>query len=546
MVERLSIPPEQRGNTQKQRILAVWFPHFPAERQRRADAEKVLKLPRSEEDASSGRVKPLVLVDTVKNALRVTACDPLAAELGVPVGETLADARAAYPDLDVRPADPHGDMAALLKLADWSRRFTPLVGLDDIFGPEGLILDITGCAHLFEGEAAMRATVEAAYARLGLTVRTGLADTVGAAWAAARYTGQTGSGVIAPGAERAALLPLPLAALRLDADRVAGLERLGLKTVADIADKPRAPLTARAGKMLLKRLAQAFGDEGEAITPRLPVSPAMAERVFAEPIAREEDIEATAKALAERLTADLERRGEGARTLDLTLFRVDGKVTHLTAGTSRPLREPTRIVRLFKEKFAAAGSDWDAGFGFDLIRLSARTTEPLDPAQITTDLAGEVDADEALSDLVDRLSARLGMDYVLRLRLSDTHIPEQASDPVQAALYEAPKVPEPETEAGTRPLHLFSPPEPIEALAEIPDGPPLRFRWRRMLHEVTRVEGPERIASEWWRSLETETPPTRDYFRIEDRDGARFWVFRNGLYGAETADPRWYMHGVFP
>jgi protein ImuB len=249
-------------------------------------------------------------------------------------------------------------------------------------------------------------------------------------------------------------------------------------------------------------------------------------------------------ALAQELARILARRGEGSRRLELTFFRTDGAVRRLAVETGRPVRDPEAVLRLYRERLDALADPVDPGFGFDVLRLAAVVTERLDPVQ--TGLDGNRRDEEALADLADRLGARLGGQRVLRLAAEDTHHPERASQALPSRRLLAPGQEDwsawiaPE-EPPARPLRLLDPPERVEALAEIPDGPPVRFRWRRVLHAVRKAEGPERIAPEWWR----EAAPTRDYFRVEDEAGRRFWLYREGLFGREVASPRWYVHGLF-
>ena len=227
-----------------------------------------------------------------------------------------------------------------------------------------------------------------------------------------------------PGGARDALAGLPLAALRLDGDTVAALDRVGLKRIGQIVDAPRAPLAARFGTLLMRRLDQALGREEEAIDPRRPVAALIAERRFAEPIAREEDIAGTIASLAATLAGSLEARGEGARRFELALFRVDGAVARIAVGTSRPVRAPKLVLGLFAEKFAGLAEELDAGFGFDMARLSVPVTAPDAPAQI--DLSGDAAGEADLGQLVDRIGARLGAERVKRIVPRDSHIPERA------------------------------------------------------------------------------------------------------------------------
>jgi protein ImuB len=360
---------------------------------------------------------------------------------------------------------------------------------------------------------------------------------------------------------------LRLAALRIAPEIEGALAQVGLKRIAEVIDRPRAPLAARFGTDFIRRIDQAMGREDEPITPRLPVPSYAAERRFAEPILLEADLLGTIELLAHELARLLERRGEGARRLQVALFRSDGKVHRTEVGTGAPLRDPARIRSLFAERLAAAGDiagdgmgDFgDPGFGFDVIRLAALATERRDPVQ--TGLA-QTDHATDLAHLIDRLGARFGLRRVTRLVPRDTHIPEFAVAAVPAAddrpplsrgqarrtedRYPSSVVcpPSSHSAAPTRPLRLFTRPEPIEAIAEVPDGPPVRFRWRHVLHQVAHVEGPERIAMEWWRD-ERGRALTRDYFRVESQEGVRVWLYREGLYGREPARPRWFLHGLF-
>jgi len=350
--------------------------------------------------------------------------------------------------------------------------------------------------------------------------------------------------IVPPGGVREALAPLPLAALRLAPGVVTLLAQVGLKHIADLLQRPRATLAARFGTELILRLDQALGVDEESITQRQPLPRYVAEQRFAEPIALERDVLGTIQRLADRLRAKLEQHGEGARLIEVVLFRLDGKVLRVTAATSRPIRDAVLIRRLFAERLAAIGDAHDPGFGFDTIRLSVIVAEPLAPQQTGFNAC---DRTEDLSELIDRLGARVGFSCVLRFVPHDTHIPEFAAVEVPANLVQPAafkSVGSQDSLAPLRPIKLFARPEPIDAVAEVPDGPPVRFRWRHVLHEVARAEGPERLAMEWWRDA-AGTALTRDYFRIESREGARFWVYRAGLYERETTEPRWYLHGLF-
>jgi protein ImuB len=513
-----------------QRILALWFPHLSAERVLRQ------RLGRSWRSGPRRPRPPLVFSHRENNTQRIAALDEQAEALRLKRGMGLADARAMHPTLEVEEADPEADRRLLESLADWCDRYTPLVALD---GADGLFLDITGCAHLFGGEKAMLDDLLARLFHQGFGVRTGLASTPGAAWAAARFSLPP----IAPGDEADRLAPLPLAALRLPIETRSGLESVGLRTAGVIMTSPRAPLARRFGRELLVRLDQALGRIDEAISPRLPVAALSAERHLPEPIMLVDHIEELAFILATTLKTDLERRGEGARVLELALFRVDGDVRRIAVGTSRAMREPRIVRRLFHERLAAAEATIDAGYGFDLVRLSVLQSANLEIGQ--ADLGGRDEEEgEGLAVFADRVRARLGHEAVLQPVLVETHCPERAvvAVPFSDAASERRAATGPYAPA-ERPIRLFHYPEPVEVMAEIPEGPPARFRWRRALHHVARAEGPERIAPEWWR--ESADAATRDYFRVEDVDGRRYWLYRQGFYGEPEALPRWYMHGIF-
>lgn len=442
------------------------------------------------------------------------------------------------PDIDVIEADPAADRRFLEGLADWCTRYTPLVALD---GPDGLFLDITGCSHLFGGEKAMLDELLARLFHLGLKATGAISSAPGLSFAVARF-GQ--GGVVVPGQELEQLAPLPVAALRLPEATLGLMLKAGLKQVGDLMELPRAPLARRFGAELLVRLDQATGQDEEAISPRLPVAALSAERRLAEPVTEEGDLIAIARQLARRLKPDLEARGLGGRLFELALFRVDGRVFRLRAGAATPLRDETRIAALFAGRFAALQDDFDAGYGFDLLRLSVRSSQTAADRQL--DLGSEAgEAGARRADFIGETLARFGPDVLVSPVLRQSHLPERGSAflPVLEAEEAGMPAPVPHPCRAFRPIRLFRAPEPVEAVAEVPEGPPVHFRWRRSFHRVRRAEGPERLAGEWW--IDGESSLTRDYYRIEDEEGRRYWLYREGLYERETTAPRWFMHGVF-
>lgn len=493
--------------------------------------------------------RPRVTIAKIKGAQRLVALDLQARRLGLHAGMALADARAIAPELDMMEHDPKRLRHRLTAIADWCRRFTPLSALD---APDGVMLDITGVTHLFGGVTALMRDIEARLARQGITGITAVAATPEAAWALARFSKIKIAPDDAKSLQRL-ISPLPIAALRVDEDICAALARAGLKNMGDIHMRPRAPIAARFGNGLFARLDAMLGLSKNPISPRFEAPTYMAERRFAEGIATRPQIETHVRALAGDLCTLLERHGEGARQFCASLFRVDGVVRHIHAGTSRPMRDVNSIARLFRERLDAVGKSrdedpLDIGYGFDVIRLAVTAADALDPTQHVlqqTDTQAREKQERAarMDDLVDRLGARLGQNRVLHFHEEDHHWPEHAVM-ARAAAHAKPRAcAAPQSDVAERPLRLFERPEPVEAMASVPDGPPIRFRWRRLMHEVSAYEGPERIAPQWWK--QEAQALTRDYFRIEDTSGARFWMFREGLYASETARPKWYVHGLF-
>jgi protein ImuB len=450
---------------------------------------------------------------------------------------TLAAARARLAELNVEDGDPAADARLLGALANLCEMFSPLVALD---GADGLTLDVTGCAHLFGGEQALLDQAARRIARLGLEVRASMAGTPDAARALASFGP---GGWVACGEDEAAIRPLPAAALGLGPETTLALARAGLRTVGDLASRPPQALAARFGSGLTTRLARVLGREDIRIAPLRPAPACTAERHFPEPLASVERLMPALRRLSLDMAADLERREAGGRAFEAVFFRVDGAALRVTIETMRPLRDPAMLLRLLALKMEALADPLDPGFGFDAVRLSALRLEALPHLQAR--LEEGADEEDTAAALVDRLVARFGSSAVLRLEERDAHDPVRASAcvtfPAEAARAGAGR-PEP-GEPPLRPLTLFAFPQPIEAMAEVPDGPPLQFRWRRVAHAVVSAEGPERIAPEWWRA--EGTGQARDYYRVEDQDGRRFWLFREGSYEGPERQPRWFLHGLF-
>jgi protein ImuB len=506
------------------RIVALWFPRLSTDRlQRRSKHVK----------APAGEAPPLVVVAKVNNAMHLAAVDRKATSLGLAIGQPLANARAMLPVLKAVALNAPEDLQLLTRIADWCDRFTPFVALD---GARGLLLDVTGASHLFGGEQAMLNSIRTKLEAQGFAVRGALAGTATAARALARYRDGT---VISPGGEAKAMLPLPIEALHLDAITTHAFRRAGLKTVGAAASRTRTEMTARFGAAMVSTLDLALGQAEKPISPRSPPADYCREQSFPEPVITEALIRSTLKSLSEDLAAIMEKRGEGARHLEAVFFRADGAVRRIAIEMGSPTRDPAIIDRLFREKLQALVDPLDPGFGFDLIRLSARRVEAA--GSEVADLDRNVHAKAEISFLVDRLAARFGSARILSFQPNDTHIPEAAWVTVPAQFAQGPKstwqkIRNPR-DAPRRPLRLFARPEPVAFETA------MNLQWRKAPHMVTRREGPERIAMEWWRH---QTPqPTRDYFRVEDGEGRRYWLYRNGAVARDGVSPQWFLHGTF-
>jgi protein ImuB len=509
--------------------LALWLPRLPTDR--------LMRRRRARGAPDIG--EPLIVSARSGNALHVHALDARAQGLGLHKGQPLANARAMVQPLRVVAADEKADRTLLEAIADWCDRFTPFVSLD---GADGLLLDITGAAHLFGGEAAMLTQVTQKIAAQGFVTRAAIAGTSLAARALARHASKS---IVAPGGEAIAIAPLPITALDCDDKALRALRHAGLKTIGQVAERLHSELSERLGKAFTTRLRVMQGAEEVPLTPRRALPDLMAEQGFAEPVVTEDAIAASLLSLAGSLGEILERQGRGVRVLEAAFFRADGKVTRIAIRTGEALRDPAVMLRLLRQKLDTLTDPLDPGFGFDLVRLEAVLAQETQPVTVSFD-SGENAARQVLF-LIDRLSARFGEHRVQRFVPQDTHIPEAAAVavPAQERDFDGPWPLRRNKDfidgngPPRRPLRLLEKPEEISAVAGLPDDPPKRFRWRRAHFIVTHVEGPERIAMEWWKNHGL----TRDYFRVETQDGQRFWLYRDGRH--EDFSRRWYMQGMF-
>lgn len=486
----------------QRRVVSLWFP--------RLSSDRVLRC--------YPVAGPFALTLKQQNANRIYCLNTAATEQGLHQGMPYADARAFCPDLQSRVAEPEQDQEFLRLLCRWATRYCPWVGLEE---KNGLVMDITGSAHLFGGEDMMLADIHNRLTRSRISVQIGLADTRGAAWALAHY----GEGIAQSGKTLASLRALPVAALRIDEKMSLTLQRLGMRNIGDLAQAARAPLNRRFGPTLLRRLDQALGAQPEEISPHTPPPHYSARMTLPEPIGLISDVMAGTERLLGQLCAKLKSQEMGARKLCLTLRRVDQGHQQVDLRLARPLRAPPRILPLFERGLAEV----DAGFGIDMLRLEATQVENL-PVQQISHVSDR--GKDKLHDLISRLGTRIGLENIQRFLPADSHIPERSFILAPAAYSE------PSNGWSTlqpRPICLF-PPEPIAGSGS---QPPSRFRWRRMALTTGRATGPERIVPEWWLEDENWRSGLRDYWRVETTQGRRLWLFYT------PQNPGWFVQGEF-
>ncbi|WP_286712467.1 DUF6504 family protein [Sphingomonas sp. 67-41] len=500
---------------------------------------------------SGEELKPLVTSLRNGSRIEIAAACPAAQALGLRPGMAVTQARAQVPGLDIRPADPEGDLASLGSLAILAaRRWSPVVAVS---GTEGLMLDLSGTAHLFGGEEGMARRIVTLLARAGFAARIAIADTPGAAWALARFQGNC---ICPPGEQARALDDLPTPALRIDAAAVELLRRLGVDRIGQLAALPRAPLVRRFGAATVLRLDQALGRVAEPLAPVIPPEAIAVRQRFAEPIATAEAIEHWLGVLTPRLAAALEAEGLGVQALECIAERVDGVPQRIRIGLARPNRNGAHLLRLLKRRI----QDVEPGYGIDAITLHVRRAAMLGPEPAIERLDEEAAPD--LATLVDTLATRIGPAAMWRMRPVESDVPERSlmrapvlDPPARGALRAKlddvrqldrnPPLP-PWHPGWPRPARLLARPERLDhVMAELPDHAPRRFTWRGRAHQVIHADGPERIQGEWWKR-DAERMSVRDYFRVEDETGRRYWLFRSGDgERAVTGNLSWYLHGVF-
>lgn len=504
------------------RVVSLFLPRWPTDRLRRKSGA-----------AAPPPEAPLVLIGREGRRRVVLAADLAALRAGLRVGMPVTKAQALVPGLLVQDADPRADAEGLDRLALWAlQRISPIVAADP---PDGLVIDSTGADHLHGGEAAMLTSMVQRFAASGVEARAAIADSWGTAHACARFGGRSML-IIPPGGSEAAMRDLPIAALRLDPGIVAGLRTLGFERIGELASQPRAPLALRFGPEIGRRIDQALGIAAEPIDPIRAPDLVEVRRAYPEPIGAAETIARYVGKLVTALCEQLEARGLGANRLDLLFHRVDNTRQAIRVGTALPVRDVRRLTRLLTDQIEKV----DPGFGIEVMTLAATLAEPLAAKQAISSLVEEPEAD--VSDLVDTLANRVGERSLYRFAPVASDVPERSVTRVPALA--------PEDDATwhgdwPRPPRLLLRPEPIETMALLPDHPPVWFTWRGIRRRVRRADGPERLFEEWWKR-DAELSAVRDYFRVEDHGGERFWIFRAGDgEDPETGSHRWFLHGIF-
>jgi protein ImuB len=474
------------------------------------------------------RQLPFVLASPDHGRMIITATNTLAQAQGIVTGMVVADARAIIHSLQVIDDKPELPDKLLHRIAEWCIRYTPAVAVDL---PDGLILDVTGCAHLWGGERAYLKNIITRLKGLGFNVRAAIADTIGAAWAIARF-GQE-SPIVESEQQRAAILSLPPAALRLESDMIIKLEKLGLCQVSSFISMPRSALSRRFGQQIIRRLDQALGNEEEVMQPVQPIVPYQERLPCLEPIVTATGIEIALQRLLEIMCHRLQQKQKGLRTAIFKCYRTDGKIETIAIGTNRPSHNIRHLFKLFEIKIGTI----EPALGIELFILEAPKVEEAQPAQENLWKSSRGLDDEGLCELLDRLAGKVGPDRIHRY-IPDEHYWPERSVKLATALNEKSmttwKTDKP------RPVQLLSKPEKIEVTAPIPDYPPMNFRYKGKLHKIIKADGPERIEQEWW----LQQGQHRDYYYVEDEEGRRYWLFRSGHYSDKTY--QWFIHGFFP
>jgi protein ImuB len=497
------------------RFVSIWFRHLTTD-------WLTLRRPELKET-------PFVFAAPVRGRIIITAANVLAEQQGIAAGMAAADAKAIVPALEVLDDIP-GQAAKLLKaLGDWCIRYSPAIAVDL---PDGLILDASGCTHLWGDERAYLGAIIKILRSKGYDARGAMADTVGAAWAVARF-GRL-QPIIEPGGQAAALLNLPPAALRLEPDILERLKKLGFYTIKNFIGMERSVLRRRFGQGFLLRLDQALGNEEEPLQLLQPVEPYQERLPCLEPICTATGIEIAIQKLLEALCKRLQSEGKGLRTAILKAYRLDGKIEETGIGTNRASHNISHLFKLFELKISSI----EPALGIELFTLDAPKVEDVSPEQEALWSPEGCGLDEVrLAELLDRLANKIGAGNIHRYLPEEHYWPERSirlARSLQEKRSTAWRTDQP------RPSLLLPRPERIEVTSLIPDYPPMLFIYKGKRHQVRKADGPERIEREWW----LEDGPHRDYYYVEDQDGQRYWLFRSGHYSGSQSG-QWFIHGFF-
>ncbi|MFI5163070.1 MAG: Y-family DNA polymerase [Sphingobacteriales bacterium] len=472
---------------------------------------------------------PSVFAAPERGRVIITAANALAEAQGISPGMALADARALVPSLEMADHIPDKNVKLLEALAEWCIRYTPLVAVDM---PDGLILDISGCAHLWGGERAYLGKMIKVLRNKGYDACGAMADTIGAAWAIARFGKE--QPIIALGGQAEALLSLPPMALRLQEETLDRLKKLGFYTIKSFIGIARSALRRRFGSQLLLRMDQALGYENEIPSWLHPLEPYHERLPCLEPIRTAVGIGIAIKQLLENLCRRLQGENQGLRTAVLKCYRVDGKVLQVVIGTGKASNFINHLYRLFELKISSIEPD----LGIELFTLDATKVEDADPEQemLWSPEGGGLD-DTGLAELLDRLANKIGAANISRYLPQEHYWPERSIKPAQSL--QDKRTTEWRTDR-PRPSLLLPKPESIEVMVKTPDYPPNFFIHNGQKHNIIKADGPERIEREWW----LDKGRARDYYQVEDEQGRRYWLFRSGHYTDEQ-QPKWFLHGFF-
>ncbi len=497
------------------RIMSIWFPQLPLDRRTRLGDPRI--------DAA------FAIITEIKGALRLTNMTPEAREAGLREGMSVADARAICPELLTEKADAMREDMLLRALRRWADRLSPWITIDS---PDGLILDATGCSHLFGGEASMARYAFDKLSHMQIAAKIGIADTKRAARALSRHNPKTISTSM-QGCVKEDLKSLPVEALGIAAKVSNDLRRVGLKTVGQLYTIKHSELARRFGLDLVQALSKTLGQ-----TPD-PVSPMVADPIFAarmnlpEPIGLKSDLNEVNTRLTKSVCSRLEAARLGARQFHLTVRCVDRGEHVLSIGFARPCFDAGKVKRQFERPLEGL----KIKFGADWLRLAADTLEPIRARQRIFG-GEEQDALEDLSQVITTLGNRLGFDRVRRFIPQDSHLPEREFTTIEATDSRAiTQWPDP---ARHRPLRIFRP-ERIRTV--VPGRPPKAFEWRKGEYGTHTAHGPERLSSEWWKDIQDEV---KDYWVVETDKGSRLWLMSYpSPQSSSTHPPDWFVVGRF-